>query len=99
MSNEHPTADERVTLEELSEQVRKGVPVSLIEGLAVIEYQERLRSDKRFIPLRCRVFGHKWEASHRKDIMPNGLTVWVYTDHICTRCYSTEWKMPHAKGQ
>lgn len=48
--------------------------------------------------LLCRLFGHKWTAGHRLDKSTHGLPIWVYTDHICLRCYKTEWKMPHPKG-
>lgn len=54
---------------------------------------------QRIIPLRCRLFGHKWKPAHRKDEDKFGLPIWVYTDDVCTRCYLTEWRMPHARGQ
>lgn len=58
-----------------------------------------MSNDQRFIPLRCRLFGHKWKPSHRKDQGKHGLPIWVYIDDVCTRCYSTEWRMPHGRGQ
>lgn len=33
-------------LEELSDKVRKGIPVSMGEAMEVIEYQEQLRKNK-----------------------------------------------------
>ena len=33
-------------LEELSDKVRKGIPISFIEALAVINYQEKLKANK-----------------------------------------------------
>ena len=33
-------------LEELSDKVRRGTPVSFIEAMEVIEYQEQLRKNK-----------------------------------------------------
>lgn len=33
-------------LEELSDKVRKGIPVSMGEAMEVIEYQEQLRENK-----------------------------------------------------
>ena len=33
-------------LEELSDKVRKGIPVSMGEAIEVIEYQEQLRENK-----------------------------------------------------
>lgn len=33
-------------LEELSDKVRKGIPVSFIEALEVINYQEKLKANK-----------------------------------------------------
>jgi hypothetical protein len=46
----------------------------------------------------CRLLGHSWKPSHRKDEI-RGQPVWVYIDDMCTRCYMTEWRMPDAKGQ
>lgn len=54
-------------------------------------------TDQRSIPLRCRIFGHKWKPSHRKDADKYGLPIWVYTDHVCTRCWRTEWRMPSSE--
>lgn len=52
-------------------------------------------SDKRPVPWRCRIFGHKWKPCHRKDQTKEfGLPVWVYVDDVCQRCYRTEWRMP-----
>lgn len=52
-------------------------------------------SDKRFIPLRCRWFGHKWKACHRLErTQPHGLQAWVYVDDVCMRCYTTLYRMP-----
>ena len=34
-------------LEELSDKVRRGTPVSFIEAMEVIEYQENLKKNKR----------------------------------------------------
>lgn len=43
----------------------------------------------------CRVLGHRWVASHRHDVDKfTGCGMWVYTDHVCTRCWMTEWRMP-----
>jgi hypothetical protein len=47
----------------------------------------------------CRLLGHRWRPSHRLDKSTYGLPIWVYTDHVCIRCYKTEWKMPYPKGQ
>jgi hypothetical protein len=58
-----------------------------------------MTTEQRVIPLRCRIFGHKWKPAHRKDQDKHGLPIWVYTDDVCQRCYSTEWRMPHARGQ
>lgn len=33
-------------LEELSDKVRRGIPVSMVEAVEVIEYQEQLRKNK-----------------------------------------------------
>lgn len=44
--------------------------------------------------LLCRLFGHRWRASHRSDLSPYGLRVWVYTDHVCLRCYQTKYLLP-----
>ena len=33
-------------LEELSNKVRRGIPVSMVEAMEVIEYQEQLRKNK-----------------------------------------------------
>jgi len=33
-------------LEELSDKVRRGIPVSMVEAMEVIEYQEQLRKNK-----------------------------------------------------
>lgn len=33
-------------LEELSDKIRRGTPVSLIEAMEVIEYQEQLKKNK-----------------------------------------------------
>ena len=43
--------------------------------------------------LLCRLLGHQWVPSHRKDEI-RGQFVWVYIDDMCTRCYMTEWRMP-----
>lgn len=43
---------------------------------------------------RCRLFGHKWRPSHRLEVTPRGRKIWVYTDHVCKWCWSTEWRMP-----
>jgi len=58
-----------------------------------------MMADERRTPLLCRLFGHRWKPAHRKDESKQGLPIWVYIDDVCTRCYSTEWRMPHAKGQ
>jgi len=52
-------------------------------------------AEKRIIPWRCRIFGHKWKPSHRKDHTEQfGLPVWVYVGDVCTRCWTTMWRMP-----
>jgi hypothetical protein len=33
-------------LEELSDKVRKGIPISMVEAMEVIEYQEQLKKNK-----------------------------------------------------
>ena len=33
-------------LEELSDKVRRGTPISMVEAMEVIEYQEQLRKNK-----------------------------------------------------
>ena len=33
-------------LEELSDKVRRGIPISMVEAVEVIEYQEQLRKNK-----------------------------------------------------
>lgn len=36
-----------VRLEKLSDDIRKGIPVSLIDALQVIQYQEQLKQNKK----------------------------------------------------
>jgi hypothetical protein len=49
---------------------------------------------KRLIPLRCRLFGHRWKPSHiSQKIEPYGLKGWVYLEDVCQRCYTTEYRM------
>ena len=33
-------------LEELSDKVRRGIPISMVEAMEVIEYQEQLKKNK-----------------------------------------------------
>lgn len=47
----------------------------------------------------CRLLWHRWRPSHRKDTNAYGQPIWVYLDDVCTRCYCTEWRMPHGRGQ
>lgn len=54
-------------------------------------------SENLGVPLWCRIFGHKWEASHVGRYL-NGKPVWVYVDHICTRCYRLEKRLQDPKG-
>lgn len=50
--------------------------------------------DKRFIPLRCRLFGHRWKPSHvLEKIEPYHLRGWVYLEDVCQRCYIAEYRM------
>ena len=49
--------------------------------------------------LLCRLFGHRWTPAHRLPKDAHGLPIWVYTDHVCIRCYKIEWRMPYPKGQ
>lgn len=49
--------------------------------------------------LLCRLIGHRWKASHRKERYDDGRTSWVYVDDVCLRCYCTKWGMPHARGE
>jgi hypothetical protein len=39
--------------------------------------------------LRCRLFGHKWTYSHMKYVAPDGKDYWVYSSHVCTRCWAS----------
>lgn len=49
---------------------------------------------QRFIPLRCRIFGHRWRPSHiSQKIEPYGLKGWVYLEDVCQRCFNTEYRM------
>lgn len=59
-----------------------------------------MTKDRRFIPWRCRLFGHKWKPSHRVErTQPYGLLAWVYQDDVCLRCYSTEYRLPRGDSQ
>jgi hypothetical protein len=51
---------------------------------------EPVPSDQRVPPLMCRVIGHRWKMSHVLSRDHQGREVWVYLDHVCTRCWTTE---------
>ncbi len=55
---------------------------------------EPLTADQRVVPWACRIFGHQWSPAHRLDDAKYGFKVWVYTDHVCLRCYATKYKLP-----
>ena len=47
----------------------------------------------RPVPLLCRLLGHRWKPCHRLDKDQFGLSIWVYQDDVCTRCWTTEFRM------
>lgn len=52
-----------------------------------------LSAEKRPVPLLCRLFGHKWEASHMSWRDASGRAIWVYIDHVCKRCWRNEYRL------
>lgn len=45
-----------MALEKLSDDVRRGIPISMGEALCVIEYQEKLRQRRASLPWYKRLF-------------------------------------------
>jgi len=51
-------------------------------------------TERHFIPLRCRLLGHRWKPHHiSQKIEPFGFRGWVYLEDVCQRCYTSEYRM------
>ena len=42
------TKEDKITFEKISDDIRQGIPVSLIDGVLAIDYQEALKSRKKW---------------------------------------------------